>query len=347
MSINYKHTLDNLERFNYQKDPASIFSRSERPNVLLKVAKDESGRKYVQITDRQSMTRWQKILSFFGRSDYNLNNVLEVLNQAEKEAALPKERSIIYKTTEYLWQNIETKEKTASERKGFLGRLADAIGLSKPSGDVRSKVWTMRRQEITVGPEQWAKENIHVNEVPKLPDDIDDILKGPCPYFEGKKVHETWRLILIPAGLSIREIMQHRQCHCPWKELEQIADKKVERPYWALVTAEPIPASANKVFESQKSVLTGKDRAPTVLEALTVNAMYPRQVKIYYVKDQPAERGPIFTQCEETVMRQNWDKQGSTKCRWQVGGLTIDSMPDEDERMRSNETGIFAVHKLS
>lgn len=348
VSINYDRSLQNLRHFNNALDLASTSPSSSRPGVLLKVAEDKEGRRYVVQTERKYMSSWQKFLSILGRSDYNLNNVLEVLSQVEKEAVSPGHKNTICKTTEYLWQNVEAKKKTATEEKGFwstIKQLANSLGLSKPSGDVESKLWTLRRQEITVGPEQWVKENIRANDVPNLPDNIDDILKGPCPYFEGKKVHETWKLILIPAGLSIKEIREHRQSRCSWTELAQIADRKVEKSYWALVTAEPIPASANKGFESQKSLLTAKDRVPTVLEALTLNAMCSLKDK-WENRHQESVRRPVWTQCEETVMRQNFNNEGTTKCRWHVGGLTIDSMPDKD-RGHGEDTGILAVRILS
>lgn len=140
--------------------------------------------------------------------------------------------------------------------------------------------------------------------------------------------------------------MTRRKCNCPWDELNQIADIKIERPYWALITAEPIPSSADKAFESQKRELSGNDRPARVLEALTLNAMYPPNKK-WSNRYERAKPGFEYALCEETVMRKNLTGEGGyTKCRWGVCGLGIDSMPDE-ERIRGERIGIHAVRILS
>lgn len=332
MPINLDKTLEQLTIFN-QLTYSSDHSHLPR-DAILHVAKDKDGRTYVQITYRSQMSLWEKIKSIFGRSDFNFSNVLEVLNQAERQGIPLNERNIMYKASGYLWQNIENEGIASGGKwlRGVIKKAADAMGLSKPSGDVRSKLWMLRRAEVTVGLEQWEKNKFAVNDVPKLPDNIDEILQGPCPYFEGKKVHETSRLILIPAGLSIDEIEKRHKCDYAFPEdVQKIA--KVDKSYWALVTTEVIPGSAEgKTFEDQKALLKQGDRAPTVLEAITMNAMCHLE-------------GGTYTNTDETYTDLNLIGEGSTEYRWSVKNLLIDAL-DADLEF-SKETGILAARKLS
>lgn len=145
--------------------------------------------------------------------------------------------------------------------------LQDLANLSLASTTMRDfmrvplgREWARLRAEITIGLEQWKTVGIGA-EVPPLPDDIDQILQSNCPYFKGKKVFQTHKLVLMPGGLSINKqghLMRHHRkkkgreeekietvfkSYSRKKVLKKIGNDEVSKPYWALITTDLIPGS--------------------------------------------------------------------------------------------------------
>lgn len=57
-------------------------------------------------------------------------------------------------------------------------------------------------EQFAFGPKDWNRYFGDVGESPPLPPDIMDILKSPCPYWEGKSVANTHLLVLIPKTVN-------------------------------------------------------------------------------------------------------------------------------------------------
>lgn len=100
-------------------------------------------------------------------------------------------------------------------------------------------------------------------EEPKLPPDINDILEGPCPIFNGKKVAETHFLTLIPEGMTLAYLQTltqnprqgnkigFRDRGIAWDQYSQIPTDKT---HWVLMTNDVIPDSRKKSWEAQQAL---------------------------------------------------------------------------------------------
>lgn len=146
------------------------------------------------------------------------------------------------------------------ETKDLMALSETSRSLAKKTEPERDKRWASVRDPITFGKEQWQEVGVDVEDVPELSEDIDAILKGLCPFHEGKRVYQTHRLVLIPSNVSINQLgilMKHlRDGDDPnvyesfWDELvQQKGDVVVKKSYWALVTCDAIPGSRRKKAE--------------------------------------------------------------------------------------------------
>lgn len=192
--------------------------------------------------------------------------------------------------------------------------LQDFAALSQTSKTMHTKIaldhlWAQKRAKIIIGAEQWKKLGIET-EAPPLPADIDKILKSECPYFAGKKVHQTHKLLLMPIGLSINELgrlMRHLRegdhetafKEFSWDEIFiTIGDNRVERVYWALVTTQVIPqtsgrsvAELNRLFENKEYTVS------STLEAITLLTMIEGCLKEHLLPHRPI----TLVRCAENI----------------------------------------------
>ncbi len=96
MKVNSDRIIHELQEYNTHME--------QHEDFLLQVVKGEDGRAYVRPMPRSSMSYWQKFLSLFGWSSYNLNNVLEVLQSVQVPDG---KRAVMDQTASYLWQKVD------------------------------------------------------------------------------------------------------------------------------------------------------------------------------------------------------------------------------------------------
>jgi hypothetical protein len=198
-------------------------------------------------------------------------------------------------------------------------KLKDAASLAQVSKTMHSiaqpaidKTWEEQKNAITIDENTWKQIGLEVTDVPPLPKDIDAILKAECPFDPEKRVYQTHRLVLMPGGLSINK----QGCltrHLREGENESVlmiwiriavekGSKEIEKPYWALVTANVIEGSRGKNFKDQKALIPQQKgyALATVLEAITcvtMNLEKSGEKQEFLLSEDPW----TYTRCEEDI----------------------------------------------
>lgn len=166
-------------------------------------------------------------------------------------------------------------------------------------------------EKVIIGPEQWKACLGDPGVIPPLPRHIYQMLFGPCPFWGGKRIHETHRLVLIPKtldGLPVTLNLLEKLMKNPKQGLATKCDqtsptvfmehgnKPSASSYWILMTTQLIP----EALHGDLSVLTpilardggGFYRVPALLEATACILMeYIIRGTILYPN--------IFTLCQE------------------------------------------------
>ena len=191
-----------------------------------------------------------------------------------------------------LHKNLIASKLTAST----LGKLAQ---VSTTMRDIYQPLaWEKKKAEITIGPKEWEEVGVIVRDVPPLPADIDAILRADCPFFKGKKVFQTHRLVLMHADASIDSQGKLTTLRGMDGVSTDLRQKKVGKPYWALITCDVIPDSRNQWYKDQKALVAKKAgyELPTVLEAITLVTMHCKKTGQYLLSQSPW----TYTRCKET-----------------------------------------------
>ena len=159
-------------------------------------------------------------------------------------------------------------------------------------------VWERIKAEITIGPKEWEKVEVIVTDVPPLPADIDEILKAKCPFFPDKRVFQTHKLVLMHGDASIDSQGKLTTLRGMDGVSTDLRQKKVGKPYWALITCDVIPDSRNQWYKDQKALVAKKAgyELPTVLEAITLVTMHLQKTGQYLLPENPW----TYTRCKET-----------------------------------------------
>ena len=174
-----------------------------------------------------------------------------------------------------------------------------------------------KKKEFTrkcFGEIEWGRQFGSVGEAPPLPDNIEEILDGPCPFFKAKKVFETHLLALIPAAINEEPltldnleglIAKPRRGNPTKYEYYESSTKKAhgstapDKTHWVLMTKDVIPGSRAKTYAQQKKLVTKYPpyRLPQVREAVICIAMeYIFSQRYIYGQDPWT-----YTRCQETV----------------------------------------------
>lgn len=212
--------------------------------------------------------------------------------------------------------------------------------------------------KIIFGKEEW-KEIIgcDVGEVPPLPNDIVEILKSPCPFWEGKTIAETHLLVFMPKNIGEKPmtlgnfplLVKKSKGKSIFKYSDSFGPNLLNRPsseaYWFLMTREIIPSSLNKLYMDQidlvKSVKNTKGLSyelPIALEAVV-------GIVTHYLKTEevlPSEFGKHdYIQCRDNQVISSSYHIGS-----QARELTINNRNPFINHDMSRDLGTIAVSKL-
>ena len=175
-----------------------------------------------------------------------------------------------------------------------------------------------KKKEFTrkcFGEIEWGRQFGSVGEVPPLPDNIEEVLDGPCPFFKTKKVFETHLLALIPAAINqepltldkLGELIAKpgRGHPTKYRYYDESPTKKAHgstvphKTHWVLMTKDVIPGSRAKTYEQQKKLVAKYPayRLPQVREAVICIAMEYIFSQRYIYSQDPS----TYTRCQETV----------------------------------------------
>lgn len=170
---------------------------------------------------------------------------------------------------------------------------------------------------IAFGPEKWSTYFGDVGQAPPLPKDIYEILKSPCPFWEGKRVEETHMLVLIPATINgenvtlntLEELIQNPKQGNKTKFYlndnlikDEHGDKLIEQSYWILMTRDIIRGSRGESYPKQQKRVSLYEHylIPQIREAaICVLMEYVTSGKYLYDFEHLT-----YTRCEEKVMNQ-------------------------------------------
>ncbi len=162
------------------------------------------------------------------------------------------------------------------------------------------------------GKDAWAKYFGDVGIEPPLLSEILSILQSPCPFWSGKKVHETHLLVLIPQTVngkpltlkSLGELVQSPKQGPKTKYdyfsdsvLKEHGDTPAEPSHWVLMTRDVIPGSRKKPYADQQKLVTNVSsyQVPKIVEAAICIFMEHARTGARLYGDSPL----TYTRCQE------------------------------------------------
>jgi hypothetical protein len=124
------------------------------------------------------------------------------------------------------------------------------------------------------GAKEWGQYFGEVGEEPSLPSDIDEILRGPCPFWPDKVVKDTHLLVLIPSTVAGRaftldllgDLIQnprgggHRTRYFLYDDEMQRSsgDAYSRSSYWVLLTRDVLPGSRSQPYTAQQALVAAR-----------------------------------------------------------------------------------------
>ena len=206
------------------------------------------------------------------------------------------------------------------------------------------------------GKASWEKYFGKVEEEPPFPPDIDKILQGPCPIWEGNRVQETHLLTLIPTTVNgrpltldiLEELVQrpqgggHATKYSYYNNTvkKEFGAQSPRKASWALMTKCVIRGSRCKSYEGEKELVQGLSskagvpyELPKVLDAAVSILMHhvKRGERLY--RDNPM----THTRCQESL------DEGRTLVA--VGDFLADGLYIARSDLRAG-TGVGALRKF-
>lgn len=189
----------------------------------------------------------------------------------------------------------------------------------------------------------WYKYIGDVGEVPPLPEDIDSILKSPCPFIPGKTVEETHFLILIPATLNgtpltlrrLERFLKREISEDKFLKLDVKLEKYKDRPftdssYWVLLSKQIF---GDHRFEKKFGDRYPKYDFPTMTEAFVACAMS------WFSNDSNFPQGSNFTQCR--------DKKTNNQFKVGISGVHRNRLCIKNSTENPFRIGFLPVRRLS
>lgn len=144
-----------------------------------------------------------------------------------------------------------------------------------------------------------------------LPSNFDEILKGPCPIFAGKRVIDTHMLVWVPEGIRVdnigsflKQISEFSNNFKGFKVYNLADDDKIKpiTAGWLLMTIDVIPNSRKKTMAEQGKLIENIDsknnyRIPKAGEVVVC-------IIAEYLKSKNRKRlfrQGTLTRCQETI----------------------------------------------
>lgn len=135
MSIDPNRTLNSL--FQYNKHIAE----DTQEKWLLKVAKAEDGRTYLDCVKKSTMSLWERFLTLFGASRFNLNNVLPIATEAANMPTnFPNRALTVCNFALNLQCKVTAHYEGRTEQKAVVDKINAINSLIKPDPAVHASV---------------------------------------------------------------------------------------------------------------------------------------------------------------------------------------------------------------
>ncbi len=165
--------------------------------------------------------------------------------------------------------------------------------------------------EIAFGKADWERHFGLIGKDLILPFNIGEILKSPCPFWEGKLIEETHALALIPSTINgrpltlnvLHELMKDPKLDQPTQIFDfaenarnEFGDIPVKTPHWILITKDIIPKSRHIKSKQRLTLLENYEdyKIPTLLEIVTA-------MLVHYVSTGEKIYPVHYSMCEEKV----------------------------------------------
>ena len=224
---------------------------------------------------------------------------LEAAEQEKAQLLQSQEAEKAQRAQEMAEQNARAEEKIRAIEAQQAQKVAELQSTALP--------------RIAFGKAEWERYFGEVGEQPPLPADIGEILSGPCPYWEGRRVEDTHLLVLIPQSVngapltlnSLKELIQrpceggHNTDYGYYNDniKNELGDQGASHSYWALMTKDVLPNSRNKTFSEQQALIQGPYVVPGALEAATAILMHHAKggEKLYPMNPT------TYTRCQEML----------------------------------------------
>jgi hypothetical protein len=231
----------------------------------------------------------------------------EELSSAQEKAELEKKmREDLSQITQGHVLRLSEELSSAQEK---IASLEQTVQPLKEKAILAEQKRKMR--EDLFGKAKWEKYFGDIGVEPPLPKDIMEVLKNPCPYWEGKKVEETHMLVLIPKTVdgklltlnTLQELIQnpkgggHPTKYSTYYDVIQKECQPVSASYWALITKDVLPNSRNKTYAEQQTLIKGSYAVPGALEVTTAILMRHVQTGERIYTDNPW----TYTRCQELL----------------------------------------------
>ena len=150
----------------------------------------------------------------------------------------------------------------------------------------------------------WAKLEVSLRpqDIPSLPDNIEQILNSPCPFTRGQKLKDTHIPCLIPQGATLDHFCgEFSGCH-PMIRSNQNG-KKSATSYWILLSKSLLEGSQTLSFGAQVALLMEKTYgtspylAPMLIEAVAAALMHEARTN----EKLSMFTYPAYTACQEVI----------------------------------------------
>jgi energy-coupling factor transporter ATP-binding protein EcfA2 len=271
--------------------------QSERREVFQKQEKETFFRK--MLSEGEYMKQLAKQASLLCEYEAKLSEV-----EAEKLSVRSECEAMLQSHQEAWRQSKLTTQEKISQLEAQIEVLL--VPVSMPS--------------LAFGAKEWKKYFGDVGQEPSLPNNIEDILNAPCPFFRSKKVRDTHLLVLIPAsvdgvpftlnllGKMVQQPKNSRHKAEFGFNIAQVRTKIGENspfcPYWLLMTRDVLEKSRGKAYSKQRELIKRYAKKtglcyelPGVLEAATAILMHHARAGERLFGDSPW----TYTRCRELI----------------------------------------------
>jgi hypothetical protein len=176
-----------------------------------------------------------------------------------------------------------------------------------------------------IGPKEWEQYFGEVGAVSPLPENIDEILNSPCPFWEDKQVKDTHLLVLVSATVDGRPFTlnllggliknpQGGGSKTEYGYYDSAVQKKLGTrspgsSYWVLMTRDVLPDSRSKTYNAQKALVAAHAsrldlpyEIPDALSAATAILVHHARAGERLYTDDPY----TYTRCQEKVGKNDY-----------------------------------------